>query len=572
VGSWNFLFDYKLILLTKPASYPYPNFALIPFSLFYTSFAAVNLIRKIFSLLQKYEPLLFALGVVVLLSEVFATTWLITEDAPAHIYNAIITRGLLFDNASVADTIFRLNPVLVPNSLGHAMLSGLTAVFPLHIADKIMHIMLVGGLCFSFRYLALKINNRFPFASWLIFPFVYSGIFYLGFYNFTLGIILALFSTGVWIWARKKNGFLPVLILTVLATLLFFTHLVPFLLFVFLAGIMILFHLIQKDVRRFFTDAGKLLIALVPALVFFILYYTTRTETGSPAKWADAGDVFSRYTRLSHLAVHSEEQLLFTRMLAIVLLVTGVVSFLFFLRTRKKQDAENNRQFVFWGICWTILFVLVFAAPDDFGGSGAMTFRLIEIAWLIFLLFLVAGTRSNKVAVPLAIFGLLIAQININLRKESLQLLSKDAGNVMRLASYIDENSLGAYVPLTGLWLRLHIGELAFAEKKSALLSNYETVHDFFPLKWKEQFPYDYTIGGLSSPDLWCGLCYWPPQPGKPKRNIDYVLICNDSGGLSCYDRLADSLNKYYILKNREFPFELWESKEKAGESRIQNP
>src|SRR5574337_780690 len=91
-------------------------------------------------------------GVAGILSEIFATSWLVTEDASAHIYNAVIMRGLMFRHDLTAGGIFKLNHVLVPNYLGHAILAGLTSVFSLEVSDKIFHILLIAGLCFSFRF------------------------------------------------------------------------------------------------------------------------------------------------------------------------------------------------------------------------------------------------------------------------------------------------------------------------------------------------------------------------------------------------------------------------------------
>lgn len=524
----------------------------------------MNKLKSLLHLARKYEFLLFIVAVSFLSGEVFSNQWQVTEDGPAHIYNAVVARELFLHPGTVLNDVFELNNTPVPNCLGHMVLSTLTAFVPLDVADKILHLLTVLGMCFSFRFLARQINPEQPFYGWLIFPFVYTGIFYLGFYNFAWGIVLFLLTSATWMWAEKKpRSIWSIALLSMLSTLLLLCHLIPFLLFVFVAGSRILVRLFRKQFRSFFIESGILLLIIFPAFILTAMYYNGRTEVTWGYTWADKALTLNRLFKLSYLAVHGIKAPPYALFLSIILLIMIIVSVLFFLKRRKTQSPENNITFYFWGTCWIFILALVFIAPDDFGGSGALTSRLIEISTLFLLLFLVAGKLPKSIVGGLAVISFSVGMLMMQMRKDCMVELNNCPKKVMRLSKYIEENSTGVYIPITDNWLELHIGELAFTERKSAMLSNYETTHDFFMVKWSKKFPYNYTIGGLSSSDLPCSKCYWPAQIDKIEKHIDYVLLCKEGiEDPDCFSRLSDSLEKYYILKKAEVPFYLYQSKQ----------
>jgi len=527
--------------------------------------------RDFTGFLTRYERFLFLLAVLAMTHEVFSNSWLSNEDSPAHLYNSIVARELFLHPQSSLGNVFELNHAIVPNCLGHLILAVLTAFFSLEHADKIFHLITILGMCFSFRFLIRQINPEQPFYSWLIFPFINIGTFYLGFYNFTLGVVLFFLTTAAWMWAEKKTHRIwPMVLVAVLSILLFLTHLIPFVLFIFVAGANILIRFFRKEFRIAFINIGLLFLVIFPALILFIKYFTRRTAAIRDLYyWADSGETFDSFIRLSHLAIHKMEQAPYALFLSVFLLLMMCVSIFIFFWKRKTQTKDEKLRFVFWSACFAFVFTLMFFLPNDFGGSGALVYRLIEISWIFLLLFLAAGKLPKIIVGIMAIVSLSIGIILIQIKTDTMSNLNEFSKKAMGISNSITENSTGVYIPIASNWLLLHVGELAFAEKKSAMLSNYETTHDFFPLLWKKTFPYNYTIGGLASEDIPCTNCFWPAQRDKPEKQIDYVLICKeDVQDSSCYNRLCDTLAKKYVLKKTEEPFYLYQSKESAAENR----
>jgi hypothetical protein len=422
-------------------------------------------------------------------------------------------------------------------------------------------------MCFSFRFLSRQINPERPFYSWLIFPFVYTGIYYSGFYNFELGIVLFLLTSATWMWVEKKpRNVWSILLLTVLSTLLLLSHLIPFLLFVFVIGSKMLVRLFKKEYRSFLIDSGFLFLVILPAFILILIYHNGRTEATGDYRWADPQLTFFRLIELRHLTIHDMRQKIYAVVLSASLLSAAIISFILFLR-KKKQNENDNPDFIFWGFCLIFIIVLVFAVPDDFGGSGAMTSRLIEISWIFLLLFLSAGKFPKIIVGVLAVISFSVAMIMTQVREGNLSLLNSYPKKVMRLSKYIMPNITGVYIPLTSNWLCVHVGELAFAEKKSTMLSDYETTHDFFLLKWGKNFSFNYTVGGLNAENL--PNSFWPAQKNKPKKNIDYVLLCSFSPNDTVqYSKLYDSLRKYYTMKKSEFPFYLYQSQKSISDQK----
>lgn len=427
-----------------------------------------------------------------------------------------------------------------------------------------LHIIITSGICLAFRFLVLQINRENAFAYWLIFPFCQTAAFYLGFYNFELGVFLALLTTACWIRTESKTmkaG--TVVLLTLLSTMLYFTHLVPFLLMVMIVGMRMLLLLFRKDYQLFFRRIALFFISLIPALIVFTIYYSSRTENTLAPAWADFNSTAASLLIPHQICFHMAEQVPIATGIGILLLLAALYAgILFFIRRKTLTNNERNR-FVFWFCSWAILVLLTFISPDDFGGSGAMTVRLIEISWIMLLLFV----ASSSISFPkMMIIALVLAAATIPLsvyHKPTITNGNDYAHVAMSFAPEIKPNKTAVYIAFTHSDnTYAHIGELPFAEKKSILLSSYESAHDFFFVKFRKEFNAQYTIGGIPR-DMFNGYAgFWPTDTSKPVKNIDYVFLCTQEVKDSvAFRRLHDALDKDYILKKDFIPFTLYESK-----------
>ena len=129
---------------------------------------------KIFSTIEKYFFLIVTiLNLIPVLSGKFFTTL----DGAAHLYNSNLINILLFENNIDLQNFFVLNHEPVPNWTGHFILSFFNYFFPAFIAEKILVLLYLIGLPYSFRRLIKTISPDNYLLSYFIFPFSYSLFF-----------------------------------------------------------------------------------------------------------------------------------------------------------------------------------------------------------------------------------------------------------------------------------------------------------------------------------------------------------------------------------------------------------
>ncbi len=78
---------------------------------------------------------------VILLSNVvlvFATRYFPALDSPSHLNNAQIIKELLFHKQSILDLFYSINTTPIPNWTGHFLLTLLSIIMPMFIAEKMV--------------------------------------------------------------------------------------------------------------------------------------------------------------------------------------------------------------------------------------------------------------------------------------------------------------------------------------------------------------------------------------------------------------------------------------------------
>lgn len=145
-----------------------------------------DIIRKI----MKYEWVLFYLITLLNLLPAIQVDFFPSLDGPAHLYNANLIHELIFSNSAVLNEFYVFNSEIVPNWGGHFILAFLYSFFPGVWVNKLFIGICLLLLPVSFRFCVKKINKDAVFTTYLIFPFTYTFMFCLGFYNFYIGLIV----------------------------------------------------------------------------------------------------------------------------------------------------------------------------------------------------------------------------------------------------------------------------------------------------------------------------------------------------------------------------------------------
>ena len=184
---------------------------------------------KLFARASKHEKWVFLSVTILNLFPIFLGKFFPTLDGPSHLYNSNLIVNLLFNSEGLS-SFYALNPELVPNWSGHFILSVFKSALPAFLAEKILLLTYFIGLPYAFRSLVTQVNAKNILASYLIFPFLYSYPFMLGFYNFSLALGFMLLALSYWLKHQEDiySSNKAKMVMFVLFMLTYFSHLIVF--------------------------------------------------------------------------------------------------------------------------------------------------------------------------------------------------------------------------------------------------------------------------------------------------------------------------------------------------------
>lgn len=172
---------------------------------------------------------LLVAGVVVQLAPFLLLPVVLTQDGPAHVDGAwvLLHHGNPGAVGTALRTSFTVDLSPVPNMLSTFLLAGLMTVLSPDIAEKVLLATIVVALTGGLRYAVRGVDRRAGWLAVVALPLAGSQLVVYGFYNFCLGVALALFTVGVAL--RARAGWRPgaAVALAVLLLLTWSAHLLP---------------------------------------------------------------------------------------------------------------------------------------------------------------------------------------------------------------------------------------------------------------------------------------------------------------------------------------------------------
>jgi hypothetical protein len=472
-------------------------------------------------------------AVVLLLNIVFLclTRFSPSLDGPAHLYNSNLLIDFISGNNLLRD-FYHINSVTVPNWTAHSLLMVLNLLFPGWLAEKLFVIGYVSGMALSFRYFVNQINPDNSYLSLLIFPFINSFLFSIGFYNFSISFIFFFLTFGYYLRTLEKEKIGNYLLLFFLFTITFYSNVLIYSFLGLSAGVLAL-----SAYKRGRESAGgrypsfrpvlrRLLLLLavtLPTLILMVLFLKNAPLSSSQEaystkellKWLNDARPFIVYN-YPREEVYTEQ---LTHVLIAFLAIMGYKAM-----ERKPLRFRFQKADIMF-IPATISLILLFTVPNA-SGAGMMSDRLA----LMFFVFLVAWlvnrmiySRLNHLFL-LAILVLYFSMLNQQ-HEKARDRLDKEAQSIYETAGYIEENSIVLPVNLTGNWLQAHYSNYLGADKPMVILENYEASVGWFPLKWNSGNMPEIVLGEKHQvPGL-----KWETSIGSAKKyQIGYVLPYGD--------------------------------------------
>lgn len=504
---------------------------------------------KALDFIIKNEVWLFYFLILLNLIPLFAGTFFPTLDGPAHLYNSKLMLELMNSSSSVVTQFFQLND-LVPNLSGHAIISLFMTVLPPHLAEKLFLIIYAVTLPLSFRYLLKSTPSANVIFSYFILPFVYSYLFLLGFYNFSISFVFMFFALGYWLKSGKeKQNFSSIILLALLLFLTFTSHLVVYgLLVAFLiahTGISF-FRILcdEKNARRLkflglLKQASILLLVNLVPLFFSVVYFFKRPQTGSNYSFISWDERISYLTDFRPLiAFNYETEQNFTR---ILFYIFGLLTLLiggFFLRRFFGEKRLSSDKYKFFkrlvyhpsllaAVICLICLMAFLILPDSDGYGGYISVRMF-LLFLIFMIYWFATSiRKNWIAALCVPF---IIYVGINLNSyygEVIESLDNTAREIVSISDLLEPNSVVMPINVSNNWLYGHFSNYLGLTRPVVILENYEADSGYFPINWNDEKP-TITMGTVQSELTECYSMAYPLSDHVEAVNVDYLFILGE--------------------------------------------
>jgi hypothetical protein len=499
----------------------------------------MHLKKTLLLLGHKPDDALFWLLWLIHLMPIWIFTPFSTVDGPAHLHNARILLELWQGNADMAE-YYSINPVMQPNMLAHILLAAIMAVgIPALLAEKLLLSLIVALMPLAFRRFVKAYTNNSGEMVLLVFPFVYGFLFFMGFYNFLLGIVLGLFGLSLWIKliGKSSHPLTPAfIVVTGLMTLL--AHLYAFAWYAVFSGFVLFSRIplsksIGTSANAIWTMVMIWVLPLLPALyavsfgefsggesyrLSFVSLWRIIYEV-QPAKGLDYGKA-SIYT-----------QWLFW-LLAFRLLLAVYRAF--------KGDRSSGGKGVLAG--FLLLTIALFVLPDGNALAGVVSQRT-GLMWFLALLLMLAGFRtqiwmrwlSRTVAVVVSVSLLLLYAQELNKNQPVARSVALAARNVPAGAVVYVENA-------SENMLHTHVSSYLGITKGVVISENYQAALPYFPIRWNVRNLPVLHLGEMSKT-----VKAWPVASGLRNMQADYVLVITQG---NVVPELAGSLAYQHHFKD----------------------
>lgn len=431
---------------------------------------------------------------------IWTVEYFINQDGSGHLYSSYIMLELLRGNPNISE-VFAFNSFSVPNSSGHWLLALLLTFFSSFTTTKIIVTLTFAGFIASIGWLRWKTyGNEGLKTSLLIGAAIgFNWLWFLGFYNFIIGVICFVFTIGLFYGWREKLNFGRTFTLSLLLLLTYLSHIVSF---GILAGSLFLlaFSISYPNIKK---TLFWLFLAFLPILPLAIIYKTISVSGGgffpvwrnlenpfSPFSWFSQirnADPFILISRKSFPFVTTNSPL-FAIFTPIVWIFAALISLTFATFSGKDRLKISKTIVIFVILLITSVFTSFFA-PDDFGlNNGSILRERVLLCGLVFFipLFQVRNSPKIKRFAQICLCFVILFQTSA-IWDYSLQ-TNREAKEFIAAKSLILENDSIASVVILKDGLRFHSlpmsqmnNYLGFNESV-IVWDNYEAGHYLFPI------------------------------------------------------------------------------------------
>lgn len=482
----------------------------------------------------------------------FFTTFYPSMDGPAHLYNANVLAQLVSGNETLQQ-FYSINLIPIPNWLSHFILGLSTLVLPAHLAEKILLVLYMTGMAISFRLMVIQWAPANKSYSLLIFPFIYTFLFYLGFYNYSLSFIF--FFLTLWIWDKHYAEGFTLKVKLILMALLALTYLGNVFTYAFLGitlGCLICYEALvlydtthdeNRSLKKWWKELLVLLQIALPSLIFFVIFYfdahffsnDSRLMKDELMKWLFDNRAIIVYD-------YAKDEMYSKKILWVLVLLVLCIAY----RRIRTYEVSNlivvkkaDVILVPLGLALAGLFIV----PDG-ASAGMMSMRFCTLISILAVSWIAIHElpRFAKVFVLVVLFlsaGLFFNHIS------ALKHMDEDAMAIHEAADHVEAGSIVLPVNHSEHWLEGHFSNYLGADKPMIILENYEANVGWFPVRWNMQRMPRMVLAGKEKVE---GAQWFSNEASTETRSIDYVLVYGNQNKINepAWSELREVLNSSF--------------------------
>ncbi|CAN5282821.1 hypothetical protein BH20ACI2_BH20ACI2_19450 [soil metagenome] len=486
-----------------------------------------------------HPEILFLLISVAAISPIWYVPYFISQDGSSHVNASAIMLQLVSGNTFYSE-VYTFNSFFVPNSIGHWMMVLLLTIFSPILVTKIMMSITLIGVAAGVVWLRRSLVGTDIFISILIgFILGFNWLWFLGSYNFTLGLAGFAFGIALYVRWRSKMNFARGVALTVLLGFVFISHLVAFV--AFAGSIVFLSFFCEPESRK--SAIVRTALSVISTLPLLVIYriQTVSGETLIPV-WRNLSEGWSvsswamRFQSADPFSIISRKTLPFTdlenNLLAMVspgfwVAITFIILAAATLFGPSKKEVLSKRSFPFAVLSLCALLAAMLG-PDDFGlyNGSILRERLVLIGLILGVP--VFRIETGSLLKPLVAICLAFAVMFQVLATWDYALDNQAAtANYISALKKIDDGKNIASVTVLDQkprfrseWAAQAVNYAGFG-KDLLLWDNYEMAHYLFPVMMKDLITKSFVLDLTTSNVLTSG------EPvDEANRKIEVLKRC----------------------------------------------
>ncbi|HSN89291.1 MAG TPA: hypothetical protein VL025_21170, partial [Thermoanaerobaculia bacterium] len=339
-------------------------------------------------------------------------------------------------------------------------------------------------------YLAGSVRPEERWLAFLAFPFAYHRYFQFGFYNFSIGLALYLFTVGFWWRHRSTPGLAFAVKINLLLVLCWLSHILSFGVSLISIAVLWLATLRKESWRIWLRHVA----ILAPQLAFPAWFFSVQGRGVDPA-WRSFGDLVDLLVPPKMLHTFGSSH----GWLAVAVAIAFLLLTLLTLRRGLRPIREPGDAFLLLAVALSAVY---FESPEGAAGGTGTPDRLSLFVYLALLPGLAPRLGRRGTGAGLAALGLL-ALVNLGVLVHQYRVLGQDVERFVAGFAPVRPNSrvftlrFATDSPAARINALSHATAYAALEKGLVDWDNYEAKFPYFPVQFRPSVSFPELEGTL---------------------------------------------------------------------------